>query len=105
MMLSWHSLLSKLVILDFDFGCPRLRQYTSNRRCGSRRMDAPTPVHVGLAVWTLDFGARLKRRRGELQVMVNGKAGATGSPATCRQGRIYFLERRPLSHWLRSSSA
>jgi len=22
-----------------------------------------------------------------------------------RQGRIYFLERRPLSHWLRSSSA
>src|SRR3989449_5850749 len=60
MMLSWHSLLSKLVILDFDFGCPRLRQYTSNRRCGCGQMDAPTPIHVGLAVWTLDFGAQIE---------------------------------------------
>src|SRR5207249_1099624 len=64
MMLSWHSLLSKLVILDFDFGCPRLRQYKSNCRCGSGQMDAPTPIHVGVAVWTLDLVTRLNLTNG-----------------------------------------
>jgi hypothetical protein len=55
---------SKLVILDFDFGSPRLRQYISNRRCGSRQIYAPTPIHADVAAWTLDFVARLNLTNG-----------------------------------------
>jgi len=58
MILSWHFLLSKLFILDLDFGCARLSEYTSNRCCGSGQIDALTPIHVGVAVWTLDFVGR-----------------------------------------------